>query len=148
MKIINSVLLYSNYKIDSDFINNKSEPGSTQIDNVKHLQGAVRLLRRSLTDSNPTLSLLNAFCICFLGTNSNEKLEKELIDSYNEGMLDFAKRAEKDNKMSEFWNVFDKYNELISTFGVDKRIINAIKNNSILSVHAFQLKTITNKYIK
>jgi len=134
--------------VDSDFINNKSEPGSTQIDNVKHLQGAVRLLRRSLTDSNPTLSLLNAFCICFLGTNSNEKLEKELIDSYNEGMLDFAKRAEKDNKMSEFWNVFDKYNELISTFGVDKRIINAIKNNSILSVHAFQLKTITNKYIK
>ncbi|HRH63056.1 MAG TPA: DEAD/DEAH box helicase, partial [Bacteroidia bacterium] len=40
--------------IDNDFLINKSEPGSTPIDNVKHLQGAVRLLRRSLTDSNPT----------------------------------------------------------------------------------------------
>ncbi|HRH08211.1 MAG TPA: DEAD/DEAH box helicase, partial [Bacteroidia bacterium] len=78
--------------IDNDFLINKSEPGSTPIDNVKHLQGAVRLLRRSLTDSNPTLSLLNSFCIFFLGTNANENLERELIESYKEGMLGFAEQ--------------------------------------------------------
>jgi superfamily II DNA helicase RecQ len=40
-------------------------PGETPKDNAKHLQGAVRLIRRSLTDINPALDLLNAFC-CFI----------------------------------------------------------------------------------
>lgn len=58
-------------------------------DSVKHLQGAVRLIRRSLTDKNPALAMLNAFCIAYLGTNNNEVLEEELEDSYKEGYRDF-----------------------------------------------------------
>ncbi len=58
-------------------------------DSVKHLQGAVRLIRRSLTDNNPALAMLNAFCIAYLGTNNNEVLEQELENSYKEGYRDF-----------------------------------------------------------
>ena len=66
-------------------------------DSVKHLQGAVRLIRRSLTDNNPALAMLNAFCIAYIGTNNNEALEQELENSYKESYRDFyANNPKKD----------------------------------------------------
>lgn len=47
--------------ISPEIVNNDS-----QIDNIKHLQGAIRLIRRASVDINPVLCLLNVFCICFL----------------------------------------------------------------------------------
>ena len=58
-------------------------------DSVKHLQGAVRLIRRSLTDVNPTLAMLNAFCLSYLGTNNNNVLEIELEESFKESYINF-----------------------------------------------------------
>lgn len=140
----------SNYKtlikylkiIDNDFLINKSEPGSTPIDNVKHLQGAVRLLRRSLTDSNPTLSLLNSFCIFFLGTNNNENLEREVIESYKDGMLGFA---ERENDLANFWEIFNNYNLLVMPYSNGK--LAELKAEITVKIHHEKFKKITSKYL-
>ncbi len=128
--------------IDNDFLTNKSEPGSTPIDNVKHLQGAVRLLRRSLTDSNPTLSLLNSFCIFFLGTNNNENLEREVIESYKDGMLGFA---ERENDLVKFLEIFNNYNLLLKPFSNGK--LTELKNEITVKIHHNKFKKITSKYL-
>ena len=73
--------------VDPDIVNNDS-----QKDNIKHLQGAVRLIRRAAVPiviqgvpfNNPVLSLLNIFCILFLGQQENEMLEKELYNDYKD----------------------------------------------------------------
>jgi superfamily II DNA helicase RecQ len=71
--------------VDDDVYGSSGSPK----DSIKHLQGAVRLIRRSLTDENPALAMLNAFCIAYLGTNNNEVLQQELENSYKEGYRDF-----------------------------------------------------------
>ena len=122
-------------------IDDKVEQG-TPIDNVKHLQGAVRLLRRSLTDSNPTLSLLNSFCIFFLGTNNNENLKKEVIESYTEGMLGFA---EREKELVDFWGIFENYNLILKPFSDMK--LEELKDEIKLKIHHNKFKNITSKYI-
>ena len=82
--------------------------GGTPIDNVKHLQGAVKLIRRSITDSNPCLALLNYFCLTQLGTNESEALEQELLDDYRAGMTEYAARFDSNKEFWEFKNEFDK----------------------------------------
>lgn len=63
--------------VDSEIVNNDS-----QMDNIKHLQGAVRLIRRAIAEMNPVLNLLNVFCILYLGLEANEMLEEELYNDY------------------------------------------------------------------
>ena len=63
--------------VDSEIVNNDS-----QMDNIKHLQGAVRLIRRAIAEMNPVLNLLNVFCILYLGQEANEMLEEELYNDY------------------------------------------------------------------
>jgi hypothetical protein len=116
---------------------------STDIDNVKHLQGAVRLIRRSLTDDNPALSLLDSFCLIFLGTKNNETLERELENSYKEGMVGFYQRA-ADQKM--FWKMFNKFNEKIIRF--NKKTVDQLAGELSLYIHKEELKTITKKYLE
>lgn len=116
-----------------------------QIDNVKHLQGAIRLIRRSLTDSNPTISLLNAFTLMFLGTKNNENLEQELENSYKEGMFEFYTRME-DKK--QFWSsLLNPYNEYIlrhTTFSPD--IIKKWTDEVNAIVHIKEFNKIAKKY--
>lgn len=75
--------------VDNQWISKNSEAGSTQNDNAKHLYGAVRLIRRDAKEINPTIDLLGAFCLMFLGTNNNHLLQKELEDLYISGMKEF-----------------------------------------------------------
>jgi len=117
--------------------------GGTPIDNVKHLQGAVRLLRRSLTDTNPALSLLNSFCIFYLGTNNNENLEKEVIKSYKEGMLGFA---ERENDLNNFWNLFKKYNHFLKPFSDSK--LDKLKTEITLMIHNNEINNLATKYLQ
>jgi superfamily II DNA helicase RecQ len=77
-------------------------------DNIKHLQGAVRLIRRSLTDSNPALCLLNVFCLLFLKVGNNHHLQTELHDNFIEGYTEFYQRTA--NK-SDFYQKMDKFKE-------------------------------------
>lgn len=139
------VILFKYLKvIENNWIEEESEPGSAQIDNIKHLYGAVRLLRgRSIEASeNPTLKLLFAFCLMFLGTNKNQVLEKELQEMYITGMVEFHKRTHNDF-WNEIWNKFNE-NQYVSAYFNDNGSL--LKSAAILEIHKSELSTITNKY--
>jgi len=123
-------------------INNAIVGTGTPNDNIKHLQGAVRLLRRSLTDSNPTLSLLNAFTIRYLGIKGNKNLADELNRNYREGMEEMAERL---GNTDQFWQLFVTYNEKIQKLRVEENIDPLIAETK-LCIHANKLKEIVFKY--
>ena len=85
--------------VDPDIVNNDA-----QVDNIKHLQGAVRLIRRAIAEMNPVLNLLNIFCILFLGQQDNEMLEQELYDDYKAVMRLYAKQG-KLGLLNEYTNL-------------------------------------------
>lgn len=94
-------ILFKYMKVIDDELVNEGTPK----DNVMHLQGAVRLIRRALTEPNPTLDLLNVFCIKFLKSNTKNAIA-ELERSYMEGYYEFCKRTSSKQeflaKMKEF----------------------------------------------
>ena len=75
--------------VDDDVVGSSGSPK----DNIKHLQGAVRLIRRSLTDSNPTLDFLNVYCLLYLNVQDNNNLRRELRNSFVNGYKEFRNRA-------------------------------------------------------
>jgi len=116
----------------------------TPIDNIKHLQGAVRLIKRSLTDSNPALVLLNSYTLFYLGVERSEKLEQEARENYFEGMLEMGERM---NFSLKFWKVFDEYNKRLlplMDFSYYENLINEFQ----LIIHGNKLKQITEQYLK
>ena len=88
--------------VDDDLL----EAGATPKDNIKHLQGAIRLIRRAVTEPNPALDLLNVYCFLFLGVETNDTARKEMEESYTEGYLEFHRRTDDKasfyGKMTEF----------------------------------------------
>lgn len=76
------------YSIIAKYMNAIMSDGiSSPKDNIKHLQGAVRLIRRGILSTNSALSLLNVFCILFLkadeqSSSMNEEFESSYIDGY------------------------------------------------------------------
>ena len=138
-------ILFKYLKVaDIDWINSH-EPGSSQIDNVKHLYGAVRLLRsRSLEASERCdLKLLFSFCLMTLGTNDNPNLEKQLASMYCEGMIELYKQNNDDN----FWvKVFNRFNDNqhVSTYLRNQGDL--LKSECLLEIHQLELKKIKNKY--
>ena len=115
-------------------------------DSVKHLQGAVRLIRRSLTDNNPALAMLNAFCIAYLGTNNNEVLEFELESSYKEGYLNFySNHSSKD----VFYMEIEKFESVLMLSHIPQKIIHKMvdwKTECELDIHTNWLNNFTKKY--
>lgn len=94
--------------VDSDVIGLSGSPK----DNVKHLHGAVRLIRRSETDTNAALCLLNVFCLLTLKVGSNKNMQEELDTSFIEGYLAFKERIQDND---EFFNGIRRfYSELNS----------------------------------
>ncbi|MBQ8707490.1 MAG: ATP-dependent DNA helicase RecQ [Succinivibrionaceae bacterium] len=65
--------------VDDDIVG-----AGSQKDNVKHLLGAVRLIRRASADVNPALCLLNVFCLIFLEQENTPALEDELCRDYQQ----------------------------------------------------------------
>ena len=107
--------------IDDDVYGSSGSPK----DSVKHLQGAVRLIRRSLTDKNAALAMLNTFCLSYLGTNNNETLELELENSYKEGYRDFYSDTSDKNLF------YDNIEKLINRFEqshINKKTIKNMQN--------------------
>lgn len=88
--------------VDDDVVGSSGSPK----DNIKHLQGAVRLIRRALTDTNPMLDLLNAYCLLFLGVNDNKNLQAELQECYINGYMEFHNRT-SDKKL--FYNHMENF---------------------------------------
>lgn len=116
----------------------------TSIDNVRHLYGAVRYISRSLTDTNPTLYLLEVFCLDYLGTKNNANLENQLSQRYTDGMIDFSKRF---NTQKEFWKFYELYNKQLVNLHKAKNL-KELQDNAILQIHINQLSTITSTYLK
>jgi ATP-dependent DNA helicase RecQ len=117
-------------------------------DSVKHLQGAVRLIRRALTDKNPALAMLNVFCIAYLGTNNNEVLENELENSFKEGYRDFY-LEDKHRYKTLFYNNFNNFKEIISKSEIQDSYIEKMHNWEIeceLDIHQNWLNNFTKSY--
>lgn len=131
--------------VDTSWIEKESEPGSNQINNIKHLFGAVRLLRgRSIeAGENPALKLLYSFCHMFLGTNNNKVLEDELANMYIDGMKVFYKQTDH----NDFWsNIFDKFNQNEYVAAYFRNNGTMLKSAVALEIHKEELKNINNKY--
>lgn len=127
--------------IDDDLVGG----GGTPIDNLKHLQGAVRLIRRALTDNNPALALLNFFCLVNLGINNNVTLENEIIEDYQQGLLAFADMAES---KEEYWCFFESFHATIWSLPqqYDLSKLSGIKEEIIAKAHLAVLRGLKNRY--
>lgn len=115
-------------------------------DSVKHLQGAVRLIRRSLTDKNPALAMLNAFCIAYLGTNHNEVLEQELGNSYKEGYRDFYSSS-TDKEL--FYENIETFKQKLKLNHISKKVLKEMHNwetECELDIHQNWLNNFTKSY--
>ena len=123
--------------VDSDIVNNDS-----QKDNIKHLQGAVRLIRRAVAEMNPVLNLLNVFCILFLGQQENDMLETELYNDYKDVMRRYSSE-DKLNLLDEFTDLLIQH-KAIPPEGRD--YIEKIQFAVQLEMHVDELKTINQKY--
>ena len=123
--------------VDADIVNNDA-----QKDNVKHLHGAVRLIRRAAAEMNPVLNLLNIFCILFLGQQDNEMLEEEICNDYEE-VIEYY--TSKNNLM-----LLDEYADLlISHAAIDesrKDYLQKLSSYIQLKRHLNNLKNIVSKY--
>lgn len=123
--------------VDADIVNNDA-----QKDNVKHLQGAVRLIRRAAVEMNPVLNLLNIFCTLFLGQQENEMLEEEICNDYEE-VIEYY--TSKDNL-----KILDEYADLlISHAAIDesrKDYLQKLSTYIQLKRHLNNFKNIVSKY--
>lgn len=131
--------------VDNQWISHNSEAGSTQNDNAKHLYGAVRLIRRDAKEINPTIDLLGAFCLMFLGTNNNHLLQNELEDLYISGMKEFYRQ----NDRTRFWeHIFEVFNNnpIVSAYFANNGGL--LKSAAMMEIHKFELSNIKNIYIK
>lgn len=91
--------------IDNDVIGASGSPK----DNIKHLRGAVRLIRRSETDTNPVLSFLNVFCLLILRQPDDKNMLQEIEESFIEGYRIFKKESNDDKTLYEMVDTFYKY---------------------------------------
>ena len=92
----------------------------SKIGNIKHLHGAVRLIRRSLTDTNPALDMLNAYCLLFLGASNNKNLRDEMRSSYINAYQEFRLRS--NNNLDYFYSNILRFKHEIQKDG--RNVIN------------------------
>lgn len=122
--------------VDAEIVNNDS-----QMDNIKHLQGAVRLIRRAVSEMNPVLNLLNVFCILYLGQEGNDMLEEELYNDYKAVFKQYMSEG-KFSQIEEFTKLLVEHNAL-----KDKEYMGKIQLAIQLEDHANEINKIVNKYI-
>ena len=110
--------------VDDEIVGSSGSPK----DNIKHLQGAVRLIRRALTDSNPALDFLNVFCLLYLNVQDNNNLRRELRDSFVSGYKEFRKRSSD----------LDDFYEKMSLFIKTLKEKNAITDDNLSQIEEWQ----------
>ena len=123
--------------VDPEIVNNDA-----QVDNIKHLQGAVRLIRRAIAEMNPVLNLLNIFCILFLGQQENEMLEQELYDDYKAVMKLYASQGEL-GLLNEFTDLLLQHTAILPE---DKVYIEKMQLAIQLEEHVAELNRINQIY--
>lgn len=131
--------------IDSDVMGVSGSPK----DNIKHLHGAVRLIRRSETDVNAALCFLNVFCLLALKNNKTKSFIDELSRSYTEGYMAFREQA---NDIKMFYEEIKRFKTELNAKGrniaseEDLAMLNKLILNIELSIHANWLEKFSNRY--
>lgn len=126
-------------------------PSDSQIGNIKHLHGAVRLIRRSLTDTNPALDMLNAYCLLFLGVGDNKNLANEMRNSYISAYKEFRER--NIHNLPDFYANMKRFKEEIQKKGrnvVDEKEMLLIKGweaEAELIIHSSWVKMFRDKFV-
>ncbi len=111
----------------------------TPKDNIKHLQGAVRLIRRAVTNENPMLSMLSVFCYLYLLTDNDIHKNKEILEDYKSAYL----QLKKDNPY-DFYAKIIEFKKKLLNLGISEELIKELEENEIvyeLSFHNEWLKT-------
>lgn len=125
--------------VDSDIVNNDS-----QKDNVKHLQGAVRLIRRSIVEMNPVLNLLNIFCILFLGQQDNDMLEEEICND-SEAVFEYYKKHSQLGLLSEYERLLVEHTALDES---RRDYLKKLHTYVLLRKHIVDFNNISLKYLQ
>ena len=115
--------------------------GASPKDNIKHLLGAVRHIARGNPD-NPVLSLLHAFCLCYLGFNGNQDLVTETIRRLGPsgiGMMIDGKYETVSDAWTHFWWLRDKFKTLTD---VDDSMLDRIFAAARASVHVEKVRAL------
>jgi ATP-dependent DNA helicase RecQ len=118
-------------------------------DNIKHLQGAVRLIRRGILSVNPTLSLLNVFCLLFLRADeASPSLNAELENSFLDGYSHFRETIPYD-KFQKF--IEEYYENLIKLNVTDTSHIERMRLLGLMaeaSIHSEWTKSFAKTFIE
>lgn len=131
--------------IDADVMGVSGSPK----DNIKHLHGAVRLIRRSETDTNAALCFLNVFCLLALNNGNNKNMLEELKKSYIEGYLTFREQYQD---IKRFYNDIEKFKKELNDKGrniaseEDIEMINELIISAELQIHANWIEEFSKKY--
>lgn len=132
--------------VDNDVIGVSGSPK----DNIKHLHGAVRLIRRSETEVNPALCLLNTFCLLALKVGSNKNMMQQLKDSYVEGYKRFR---EQSIDLNDFYANIEKFKVGLRSKGrniaseEDIAMLNDLEQQAELEIHSSWLKNFSINYV-
>ena len=106
------------------------------IDNIKHLQGAVRLISRAITGTNPIIDLLNVFCMLFLKEyRSNESIRQTLENCYSNAYNSLWEEMEDKKK---FYSFFSDFRKDIYQHGADKsfdEVLDMLEMNAEIMRH-------------
>lgn len=100
------------------------DDSGSEVDNVKHLYGAVLINLRDHTD-NFALHLLRAFCLAFLGVGKNETLFNDFKTSFfKEGFSQMMDMYE----LKDIMSFFDEYIKIINDICHDDIIASYLKD--------------------
>lgn len=114
--------------------------GGSPKDNVKHLQGAVRLIARGKIEVDPALSLLNVFCLAFLGL----KKDGELVREAQRNLIDdgFALMFDRGQEPAEnVWSLFRWFRRaLLEKSDCTNDELNALFGSARLSIHTTEVR--------
>ena len=118
------------------------QDGASSKDNVKHLLGAVRHIARGALETNPVLSVLHAFCLCYLGFNGNQGLVVEAIRRLGpEGIGSMIDR--KLETASDAWSHFRWLHEQFKSLtDVDDATADKIFAAARTSVHVSKVRAL------
>lgn len=102
-------LLYKYMRVtDSDVAGNSG----ASLDQIKHLRGAVRLIRRAQPEYNPLLDLLNVFCLLVLWQPNNHAMFEEMKSDFLKA-YEFIKKNDTDypNQRQEIRKYVQEFNK-------------------------------------
>lgn len=124
------------------------DDSGTEIDNMKHLYGAVLLNLRS-NPFNGVLNILKSYCLFYLGVENNAKLANEAIDSYYNGFSELYGNGNNTIDFNTLEAVVTEVNSNLMSLGtpVVEKIVKESKDIIFLTIHSKWISDFRSKYI-